>query len=109
MRYKEKYTFPSIFLKRNVGKGLEKDIKAYINGVITKSGRKYSINILMPGENIEAMGSSIKSLAEARGRLEGFFHAIGRDCEDTCRSGWSERYCVEPYPRPTEFEVENNS
>lgn len=70
----------------------------------------YHINLeLENGEEISA-GKKLRSIEEARGRLEGFLHCqklAGKSWVqgDTSSSGWSEQYCVSPNPRPLDEEL----
>ena len=81
--------------------------KAYINGIKGSDNFPvFDVNIVDRRKDnlpLEKIGVSIISIDEARGRLEGFFHAIRKQISipgETTKSGWSEDYCTSPCPRP---------
>lgn len=80
---------------------INKTFSAYIKSVDNgKDSLLFQLSIKKGNNSPERIGSSMLSLSEARGRLEGFFYAITEDKlkETRKKSGWSQSYLVEQFP-----------
>lgn len=103
MTYRETYNFFGLaeaYIKMTVGKN---NLPAFFICLL---------NLKEEDGEYDTISQEIKSLGEARANLEGFVSALINNSfhlknqfSDTSILGWSETYCIMPYPRPESEEI----